>query len=199
MLTARQQATLASIKDFIRDHGRPPTLEEIGGRLGLAARSTVHQHVRSLIDKGYLEAGEGKSAYRLPLDSLGTETSLPYHGKIAAGAPIEAIPGQDHIDLASTFCGPHRYILRIEGDSMIEAGILDNDYVVIEKSETARNGDIVVALINSWEATLKYYYAHETGVIELRPANSSMPPMFYPADQVRIQGIMVGLFRDTLS
>jgi len=196
MLTARQQATLGCIKDFLAERGRPPTLEEIGACLGLRARSTVHQHVRGLIEKGYLEPGSGKMAYRIATGNTALDTSLPYHGKIAAGAPIEAIPGQEHIDLAGMFCGPHRYILRIDGESMIEAGILDNDYVVIEKAETARNGDIVVALIHSWEATLKYYYAHETGVIELRPANSAMPPMFYPADQVRIQGIMVGLFRD---
>ncbi len=196
MLTSKQQATLACIKEFIREQGRHPTLEEIGGCLGVSARSTVHQHVRALIGKGYLAEGQGKMAYRLVEEDFASPTSLPYHGKIAAGAPIEAIPGQDQIDLATTFCGPERYILRIDGDSMIEAGILDNDYVVIQKAETANNGDIVVALINGWEATLKYYFAHTTGVVELRPANSALPPMFYPADQVRIQGIMVGLFRD---
>ncbi len=197
MLTAKQQATLTCIKEFIREHGRQPTLEEVGECIGVNTRSTAHQHVHTLIDKGYLGVGIGKNAYSIFEDEVPL-SSLPYHGKIAAGAPIEAIPGHDNIDLASTFCGPDRYILRIDGESMIEAGVLNNDYVIIEKRETANNGDIIVALINSWEATLKYYYAHETGVVELRPGNSSMPPMFYPADQVRIQGIMVGLFRDQI-
>ena len=116
-------------------------------------------------------------------------------GRIAAGCPIEAIPDQQNINLAQLFCGPDRYILKIAGDSMIEAGIWDEDFVVIQKASTAREGDIIVALVDRYEATLKYYHPKDTGVVELRPANSQMESMFYPADQVEIQGKMVGVFR----
>ena len=121
--------------------------------------------------------------------------SLPYLGKIAAGKPIEAIVDQQQINLARFFCGAGRYVLKISGDSMIEAGIWDDDYVVIEKRTSAREGDIIVALVDRYEATLKYYHPKDTGVVELRPANSQLQSMFYPADQVEIQGVMVGVFR----
>ena len=117
-------------------------------------------------------------------------------GRIAAGCPIEAIPDQQNINMAQLFCGPDRYVLKIAGDSMIEAGIWDEDYVVIQKQSHAREGNIIVALVDRYEATLKYYHPKETGVVELRPANCQLESMFYPAEQVEIQGIMVGVFRD---
>lgn len=195
MLTNKQSATLAIIKEFMFDQQRLPTLEEIGGKLGIG-RSTAHKHVRSLIDSGYLLESSGKAAYQLPEEPAQAEDSLPFMGRIAAGAPIEAIPEQQNINLAKVFCGPDRYVLKISGDSMIEAGIWDEDFVVIQKQAYAREGQIIVALINRYEATLKYYHPKDTGVIELRPANSLLEPMYYPTDQVDIQGVLVGVFRD---
>ena len=194
MLTSKQSQVLQTIQHLAQQMGYLPTLEEIGQEMGIG-RSTIHKHIRTLINNGYLQEAEGKSAYQLadPLDE--EEGSLPYMGRIAAGFPIEAIPDQQNINLAQLFCGPDRYVLKIAGDSMIEAGIWDDDYVVIEKRTSAREGDIIVALVDRYEATLKYYHPKDTGVVELRPANSQLQSMFYPADQVEIQGVMVGVFR----
>ncbi len=194
MLTSKQSQVLQTIQHLAQQMGYLPTLEEIGQDMGIG-RSTIHKHIRTLINNGYLQEAEGKSAYQLadPLDE--EEGSLPYMGRIAAGFPIEAIPDQQNINLAQLFCGPDRYVLKIAGDSMIEAGIWDDDYVVIEKRTSAREGDIIVALVDRYEATLKYYHPKDTGVVELRPANSQLQSMFYPADQVEIQGVMVGVFR----
>lgn len=194
MLTSKQSQVLQTIQHLAQQMGYLPTLEEIGQDMGIG-RSTIHKHIRTLINNGYLQEAEGKSAYQLadPLDE--EEGSLPYMGRIAAGFPIEAIPDQQNINLAQLFCGPDRYVLKIAGDSMIEAGIWDDDYVVIQKTTSAREGDIIVALVDRYEATLKYYHPKDTGVVELRPANSQLQSMFYPADQVEIQGVMVGVFR----
>jgi len=193
MLTAKQMLVLDTIQQFLNQHGRQPTLSEIGHLLGIG-ESGVHKHIRKLISSGYLLESEGKAAYQ-PIDQPERTGTLPLLGVIAAGQPIEAIPDQQRIDLVSSFCGPEHYALKISGDSMIEAGILDGDFVVIRKQETAADGDIVVALISHVEATLKYYYPRDTGVVELRPANSQMESMFYPADEVEVQGVMIGSFR----
>lgn len=193
-MTRQQQAVLKCIKNYIFEYGRQPTLDEIGSSMKLV-RSTVHGHVSQLIEKSHLGKGVGKVAYCVPDDFLNTGR-LPLLGVIAAGLPIEAISNQDDIDVSAHFCGPDRYVLKVSGNSMIEAGILDGDYVVLQKQDVANDGDTVVALINQWEATLKYIFVQNDGNIELRPANSSMESMFYPADQVRVQGVMVGLFRN---
>ena len=198
MLTSKQALVLQTIQHLAQEMGYLPTLEEIGQEIGVG-RSTIHKHIRSLINNDYLEEAEGKSAYQLKNHYVENENSLPYMGRIAAGCPIEAIPDQQNINMAQLFCGPNRYVLKISGDSMIEAGIWDEDYVVIQKQSHAREGNIIVALVDRYEATLKYYHPKETGVVELRPANSQMESMFYPADIVEIQGVMIGVFRDYLS
>ncbi len=194
MLTSKQSLVLQTIQQLTQQMGYLPTLEEIGHEIGIG-RSTVHKHIRTLINNNYLQEAEGKAAYQL-LEPFEDEGSLPFMGRIAAGAPIEAIPDQQNINLAQLFCGPNRYVLRISGDSMIEAGIWDDDFVVIQKQAYAREGNIIVALVDRYEATLKYYHPKETGVVELRPANSQMDSMYYPAEQVEIQGVMIGVFRD---
>ena len=192
-MTRQQQAVFNTIQQYVLDFGRQPTLAEIGLQLALA-RSTVHAHVQKLIARGYLKPGEGKAAYAL--EQQPGRFRLPLLGRIAAGRPVEAIENRDYLDLAEHFCGPERYVLRVSGDSMIEAGILDDDYVIIHKQEQASPGDIIVALVNDFEVTLKYFYPQSSGYIELRPANRDMVSMFYPANQVSIQGVMVGLIRD---
>jgi repressor LexA len=193
MLTSKQALVLQTIEHLSQKMGYLPTLEEIGQEIGIG-RSTIHKHIRTLINNNYLQEAEGKAAYQLsaPFEEEG---SLPYMGRIAAGCPIEAIPETENINLAQLFCGPGRYVLKIAGDSMIEAGIWDEDFVVIQKRSSAREGEIVVALVDRYEATLKYYHPKDTGVVELRPANSQMQSMFYPADMVEIQGVMIGVFR----
>ena len=194
MLTVKQSNVLNVIREFIRNNQRQPTLEEVGDKLGIG-RSTVHKHVQALIKAGLLFESMGKFAYEY-VDEDEELGSLPYLGKIAAGKPLEALNDPRQINLARFFCGAGRYVLRISGDSMIDAGIFDDDYVVIRKQETARPGSIVVALVDQREATLKYYHPHSTGVIELRPANEALEPMYYPADSVVIQGVLIGVFRD---
>jgi repressor LexA len=190
----KQNLVLNVIREFIRDNQRQPTLEEIGQQLGIG-RSTIHKHVQALIRSGYLIESSGKFAYEYEGDDE-EQGSLPYLGQIAAGKPIEAIIDQKQINLARFFCGAGRYVLRISGDSMIEAGIFDQDYVVIRKQETAKPGSIVVALVEQREATLKYYNPLPTGVVALEPANKELTTMHYPADQVVIQGVLIGVFRD---
>ncbi len=135
-----------------------------------------------------IRLSRGRAAATRPL-------TLPLLGRIAAGRPIEAIPGEDEIDLSEFFVNRDRFVLRVQGDSMIEDGILDGDMVIVEKRETAENGEIVVALIDGIEATLKRLQKNRDGSVTLRPANSQMPPMRYPAARVRIQGVVVGQFR----
>lgn len=194
MITAKQQLVLNSIHSFIDKHGRQPTLSDISFQLGVG-ESGIHKHVRNLIEAGYLHESEGKAAYSVP-NIVEQTTILPFMGVIAAGKPIEAIPDIQSIDLAKSFCGPDRYVLRITGDSMIEAGLLDGDYVVVQKQLTAKRGDAVVALVDRSEATLKYFHPVDSkGVIELRPANASMKPMVYESKRVDVQGVVVGSFR----
>jgi len=165
MLTSKQSLVLQTVQHLAQEMGYLPTLEEIGQEIGIG-RSTIHKHIRTLINNGYLQEADGKSAYQLADPFEEEEGSLPYMGKIAAGFPIEAIPDQQNINIAQLFCGPDRYVLKIAGDSMIEAGIWDDDYVVIQKRTSAREGDIIVALVDRYEATLKYYHPKDTGVVE---------------------------------
>jgi repressor LexA len=120
---------------------------------------------------------------------------LPVLGRIAAGLPIEAIADESEIDLTQFFMGPNRFVLRVAGESMIEAGILNDDMVIVESRPTARDGDIVVALIDRDEATLKYFRRNVDGSITLTPANRSMTPMRFAAARVAIQGVVVGQMR----
>ena len=197
MLTVKQHAVLECIRNFVASTGYQPTLMDISDAMGLG-QSGIHKHIRNLIAKGELLEAEGKAAFQLPeSDEVfhRSKTTLPLVGVIAAGAPIEAIPEMKTIDLAEHFCGPDRYVLKISGNSMIEAGIFDGDYVVVQKQATANRGDIVVALIDRLEATLKYFHPRPVDVIELRPANETLEPMFYPANQVEVQGVVIGSFR----
>ena len=197
MLTAKQHSVLECIRDFVTSTGYQPTLMDISKAMGLG-QSGIHKHIRNLIAKGHLLEAEGKAAFQLPdTDEVfnHSKTSLPLVGVIAAGAPIEAIPEMKTINLAEHFCGPDRYVLRISGNSMIEAGIFDKDYVIVQKQYTANRGDIVVALVDRLEATLKYFHPRPVDVVELRPANETLEPMFYPASRVEVQGVVIGSFR----
>lgn len=198
MLSKRQQDTFHFIRDFILRHGHGPVLEEIAEGLGIQSRGSVHRYVQALADAGLIEVVPGRHrGIRLTeqAEEQAPPHSLPLVGRIAAGHPIEAIPGEDRLDLADFFMGPNRFVLKVQGDSMIEAGILDGDMVIVEQRDTAGDGDIVVALIDNEVATLKTLYKNDDGSLTLRPANALLPPFRYPADRVRIQGIVVGQMR----
>lgn len=197
MLTRRQKQVMEVIQNLYARNGYTPTLDEIGCATGINTRSTVHQHVQALIREGRLQEAVGKRAYCMPENTIAghPQMSLPLVGRIAAGKPIEAISGRDEISPTDIFAGNGRYVLEVQGESMIGIGIMDGDFVVIRQQEEARNGEVVVALVDGEEATLKRIYYLPDNRVELRPENSSLQPMIYPVERVQVQGKMVGLFR----
>lgn len=190
----QQSKTLNFVKCYMDRQGCSPTLEEIGRGVGIHSKGAAHRLVRTLIDKGYL-IRESSNWRALRLAQRDTAPSLPLLGRIAAGYPIEAIPGEDTLNLAEFLLGPGRYALRVVGDSMIGAGILNGDTVVVHQTDAARDGDIVVALIDNQEATLKRLKHRRDGRVELIADNPAMLPLVYPAGRVNIQGVVVAQMR----
>ncbi|MEB3284969.1 MAG: transcriptional repressor LexA [Candidatus Sericytochromatia bacterium] len=197
----RQNDVYRFIVDHVHANGYAPSIREICEALGLRSTSTVHYHLTVLAKRGLIEWADGKNrAIRLlgsaaPKATFQTSSrGLPIVGRIAAGRPIEAIAQSDEfLDLETQFAGTDVYVLQVKGDSMIEDHIQDGDYVIIKRSETARNGDIVVALLDSGEATLKRFYRERGGRFRLQPANRSMAPLL--VDRLTIQGKLIGLLR----
>ena len=196
MPTLLEKRILNFIHAFIIKHGHSPTLVEIGKAVEINSKGTIHRYVQNLRNKGMLAAPErGWRGIRLADDALSNSTTLPLVGRIAAGQPIEAVQSQEEINLSEMFVGKDRYALQIKGDSMIDIGILDGDIVVIEPRSTAEFGDIIVALIDNEDATLKRFKKLKNGRIELSPENQDLHPMIYDAARVKIQGILVGQLR----
>jgi repressor LexA len=197
MPTDRSRQVYDFVRAYTARHGYAPKLREIAGHLGIRSRGVVHRHLRALEAEGLLriEPDRARGIRLRRRVAAARPGQLPLLGRIAAGQPIEAIPGEDEIDLSEFFVNHNRFVLRVAGDSMIEDGILDGDMVVVEKRDTADNGEIVVALIDGNEATLKRLQKNRDGSVTLRPANSSLSPMRYNAARVRIQGVVVGQFR----
>ena len=195
-MTHSQQRTLDFIQAYILRNGHAPTYPEIAEGIGIQSQGTAHRYVKTLVDMGYLLNEEGSHrGLRLPDDEMEQGMSIPLLGKIAAGQPIEAIAGYDSINLNQMFGGDNRYALKVDGESMVELGILDGDTVVIESCNAATKDSVIVALIDNYEVTLKIYRPLSHGRIKLIPANSSMEPMVYSADRVQIQGVLVGTLR----
>jgi repressor LexA len=199
MLTERQQATYDFIREYFLRNGRAPKLNEIAMGIGIRSRGVVHRYLKAIADEGLIEILPGRHRGIRLLDDqeqyAASAYELPLLGKIAAGLPIEAIPGQDTINLAEFFIGPGRFVLRVQGDSMIDAGILDGDMVVVASRNHADNGDIVVALIDDDEATLKRIRHHSDGSVTLIPANAALKPIRYSGDRIQVQGVVVGQMR----
>ncbi len=195
-LTRRQQ----SIYDYLLARHEagdpPPTLDALCDELGLRSRGSMHAQVKALVVAGLVEPMDGKQrGVRVRAPAQRVPTQLALLGNIAAGRPIEAIetPEQMHVPAHLRTDGPC-YVLRVKGDSMVEDGILDGDCVVIESRGYARNGEIVVALIDGMDATLKRIYQRHNEVV-LAPANSAMEPISVPPERVTIQGVVVGQMR----
>jgi repressor LexA len=204
MLTDREREVYDFVRAYTRRHGVPPKLREIGAHLGVASRGTVHRYLRAIEEAGLIAITPdrargvrlvGKESAGDSIHKAGPRLTLPVLGRIAAGLPIEAIPDETEIDLSEFFMGPNRFVLRVDGESMIEAGILHGDMVIVESRNSARNGEIVVALIDRDQATLKYFQRNPDGSITLKPANRSMAPMRFAAERVAIQGVVVGQMR----
>ena len=202
MVTKRQQQTYEVILSLSARHDYLPTLDEIAHASGINTRSTVHEHVKALIQAGKLLPGVGKQAYRIPDPVAANHPPMAFVlplWQVAAGVPIASHSGEE-IDFTALLGGVDGlYAMRVRGESMIDIGINDGDLVIIQQQEVANNGEIVVAavdgLTDDLEATLKRFYSLADGYIELRPENANLKPMIYPAQRVKIQGKMVGLFR----
>jgi len=196
MLTSQENNALKFIRQYLAQYGYAPKFKEIGLAIGVNSQGTVHRYVQSLEDKGYIERARGNARgmnlVDLPLVSAPT---IPLAGKIAAGLPIEAVEDQQELNLAEMFMGPELFALRVSGDSMMDAGILDNDYVIIRKQPVARDGDIVVAMIDRVEATLKRFKRKSEREVALIPENADMETMVYAAERVNIHGVLVGQMR----
>ncbi len=195
MLTGLEEKILQCITRYITQNGRSPTLDEIGQLLEIRSKGTIHRYVKSLIDKGHLQrSGRNWRGLRLAGEQNRRLTILPLAGRIAAGKPIEAISEQYEINFSEMLLGPGRYVLEVQGDSMIDAGILDGDLVIVRETQSADNGDIIVALIDNNEATLKRL-RKKGNQVELIPDNQSMTPMIYSADRINIHCVVVGQAR----
>lgn len=204
-LTPRQRQVLEFIEAFVRERGYSPSVRDIAARFGLVSAAGVHKHIKALVRKGYLskEALLSRSlrvtrslAPAEPAGPAPALVELPLAGYVAAGQPIEAIEQQEAIAVPSGLLSRQagNYVLRVRGESMIEEYIQDGDYVVMEPRDTADNGEMVVALINGQEATLKRFY-RDDGTVRLQPANPAMEPIVLRDADLRIQGVVVGIWR----
>ena len=194
MLTLSQRKTYKFIQRFFHEHDHAPTAAEIATGIGIKSRGVIHRYLKQLAEEGLIRLLP-KRHRNIQLLAASPDRSLPLVGAIAAGQPIEAIEQQEAVDVASIFLGTNRYALKVKGESMIDEGILDGDIVVCERTQMAQNGQIVVALIDHEQATLKRLYYNDDKSVTLVPANPSHHPMIYSADRVEIQGIYVGLLR----
>jgi repressor LexA len=197
-LTPRQAEILEFITEYSRHRGYAPTLQEIGDRFGLSSVATVHKHISHLVEKGYLRRERRNASRDLEVVGDGGGAGMariPLLGTVAAGLPIEALEDQEEIHLPEEWLGKGRtYALRVRGDSMIEEQIRDGDTVVVEARETARNGETVIALVDGDSVTVKQYY-RDGAVIRLQPANPAYPVISVPEEQVRVQGVVIGVLR----
>lgn len=201
MLTGRQAAVLRFFRDYRRQNGISPTLDEAAKALGVN-KITIHEHIRHLEQKGAIVRDPGKSrAVAVVFDPDAEEAaaaeagqSLPLLGRIRAGRPIEAVEDREDVPLTDLIptSGDH-YLLQVRGNSMIEDHIADGDFVVVESRKNPRNGEIVVAILPDEEATLKRFYREPDGRVRLQPANSEMEPIV--VDAVEVRGIVRGVVR----
>lgn len=220
MLTPKQQELLSFIQTRLEEGGVSPSFEEMKEALDLRSKSGIHRLINALEERGFIRRLANRARalevlklpeamHRAPKAAVPAKPQLsaappvaandvveiPLHGRIAAGVPIEAQEGQNMLSVPAALLGAgDHYALEVAGDSMMEAGILDGDFALIQRTEVAREGQIVVALIDESEATLKYFH-RDGGKVRLDPANSAYEPQIYSPGQVRIQGKLAGLLR----
>ena len=201
-ITRRQRQVYDFIADFVEKHGYSPSFEEIGQGMKLSSLATVHKHVTNLEKKGLVKRQQNRSRSIDVLPVRGrvrtrfgeSSSALPLMGRIAAGRPIEAVENPESISLGDLTRSKEVFVLQVTGTSMQDEHIVDGDYVLVEKTSTARNGEIVVALVEGADATLKRFYK-EGEQVRLQPANATMEPIFVPAHNVQVQGRVIGVLR----
>ncbi|MGZ8312179.1 MAG: transcriptional repressor LexA [Allosphingosinicella sp.] len=216
MLTRKQHELLLFINERLSETGVSPSFEEMKEALDLKSKSGVHRLISALEERGFIRrlpnraralevlrmpdtrgatVAEAPTGYTGPPRAANDILDIPLHGRIAAGTPIEALQGTDTLPVPAALLGPgEHYALEVAGDSMVDEGILDGDFALIRRQDTARDGEIVVALVNDEEATLKTF-RREGQMIRLDPANRHYDPQRYAPDQVKIQGRLAGLLR----
>ena len=195
-LTRRQRDIYACLEDREAQGLPPPSLDELCRAMGVSSRGSMHKHVQGLIEGGLVEPMDGRHrSVRLRRETVEGPGRLPLLGRIAAGRPIEALENPEPVEVPERLRGGGRcYALEVRGDSMVEEGILDGDWIVVESRGHARNGEVVVALIDGEAATLKRI-EQRPGVVVLHPANAALVPLEYSPDRVQIQGVLVGQMR----
>lgn len=204
-LTRRQKQVYDFISGFVDKNGYSPSYEEIGVGLGLSSLATVHKHITNLEEKQLLRRDYNRSRSIDLLRPRGrmkqslavaaeTNMTLPLLGRIAAGHPLEAVENPESISLADFTRSKEVYVLQVKGESMQDEHIMDGDYVLIERADTARDGEIVVALVDGTDATLKRIY-REGETTRLQPSNAAMQPILVPASSVQVQGRVIGVLR----
>lgn len=197
-LTRRQKEILDYLGEYIAREGYAPTIEEIAHNFGLHSLATVHKHLTNLQEKGLIKRAWNRSrALELvPSEVKVQAIELPLLGRVAAGSPIEAVESTETIFVPEDMIGRGRtYVLQVKGDSMIEEQIRDGDYVIVEDRQVAREGEMVVALLGGENVTLKKFFREPGGRIRLQPANATMKPLVVNAEDVRIQGVVIGVLR----
>ena len=204
-LTKRQKDVLDFIADFVEENGYSPSYEELAQGLKLASLATVHKHIQALESRNYLrrlfnqsrslEVSPKYVQERRRSRQTTRAAEVPLAGRIAAGSPVEAIEGQDTLQFADFAGKGDTFALQVTGESMIEDHILSGDYVLVEKTQQAKDGEIVVALVDGRETTLKRLYHDPDGRIRLQPANSSMQPIIVEGANVQVQGRVLAVLR----
>jgi repressor LexA len=215
-VTRRQKEVLDFIGGFVEDHGYSPSFEEIARGLSLKSLATVHKHITNLQTKGALQRGHNRSrsidVLPMPIPVARAQRAvssrervsdritdrftdrLPLMGRIVAGLPVEAVQTSEWISLSDIVGSKEAFALEVRGDSMRDEHIVNGDYVLVERTRAARDGEIVVALVRGAETTLKRFYV-EGDTVRLQPANVEMDPIFVPAGQVEVQGRVLGVLR----
>jgi len=204
-LTKRQKEVLEFLADFIDKNRYSPSYEELADGLSLNSLATIHKHISSLESKGYLRRAFNQSRsleiaprYAAEVEkrrAVETGLAVPLLGKIAAGVPVEAVANPEMLHFQDFAGDAGTYALQVRGESMIEDHICNGDFVLIQKTDSVRDGEIVVALVDGMETTLKRLYREPNGQIRLQPANSGMEPIFVPAANVEVQGKLIAVLR----
>jgi repressor LexA len=197
ILTKRQKQLYDYLDDFIVRHGYAPTLEEIGDRFRLSSLATVHKHLTNLEEKGLIKRkwNFSRAIEMVPQQKKAGAVELPLLGYVAAGAPIEALENAESFVVPEEFVRrQNTFALRVKGNSMIDDGICDGDYIIVEERPNASNGETVVALVNG-EATVKRFHRDKGGKIRLMPANESMAPIIVKDKDVAVRGVVVAVMR----
>jgi repressor LexA len=197
-VTRRQKEMMDFLDDYIERNGYAPTIEETASHFGLRSLATVHKHLTNLQKKGLIKRdwNRSRALELVPTTVKVQAVELPLLGRVAAGSPIEAITSSETIFVPEDMVGRQEtYVLQVKGDSMIEEQIRDGDYVIVENRQSARDGEMVIALLDGENATLKKLYREGGGRVRLQPANASLSPIYVDQDRLHVQGVVIGVLR----